>query len=345
MAFKARPLLLLALLLLANLAWANKRDYARGVEAAGSGDWARVQQLMSNALADDAEPKDRALMYGTYRRPYIPQYYLALAALNRDDCAAAVRLLDDSRLSTLLATGGRAAAEATEIGAIRRRCATPLSGQTSSAASSAAASSAPAATLSAAQQQSAQRALAELQRASTQARDKLPVQTLSTALTAAGQAQAALDNAVQGGDAAALQRALQQAGAATRELDRLSAAASPVVVASSSSASSSSAAAPVQAPAAPAAGLRVALDAFLSGDYQTVLRANTAGMDPRSAAHTLLLRAAARYSLHLLGGAQDARLLTQAQADIREARRLLPALRAPAAYFSPRFLRLFEQTR
>ena len=107
------------LALLPALVLADKRDYAKGIEAAEDGDWTKVQQLMGGALAADPQPVDRALMYGTYRRPYIPQYYLALAAFNRNDCTAAMRLLGDARLTALLATGGRAAGEATELAAIR----------------------------------------------------------------------------------------------------------------------------------------------------------------------------------------------------------------------------------
>jgi hypothetical protein len=331
---------LLSLALCSAAASANKRDYARGVEAADGGDWTKVSQLMGNALADDPEPKDRALMYGTYRRPYIPQYYLALAALKTNDCATALRYLGDARLNLLLSSGGRAASEATQVAAIRTRCTstqvqTPPLTQNNSK------------TASADQRQSVKTASDALTRASTEAKAKVALTQLSSALTKAAQAQAALDNALLSTEAATLQRALQLASGATAELKRLSAAASNIAVVTT----------PVKLPPVnskppasntkveAAAGLKTALAAFLSGDYQSVVRSKTAGMDSRSTAHTLLLRGAARYSLFLLGGERETALRAQAEADVREARRALSSIRPAPNYFSPRFVRFFEQTR
>jgi hypothetical protein len=244
-------------------------------------------------------------------------------------------------LGALLGSGGRAAAEATQTDSIRKRCATPLSNTQTPPQDPPPA----VAKLTPAQEISVRTALQQLQLASSAAKAKVPLQSLSAVLTQAAQAQAAVENAAQSADAAALQRALQLAGNATNELKRLTNAQAQAQAQVQPKDPGPSIAPPEPTRVTPASGLRTALNAFLSGDYQAVQRASTSGMDPRSAAHTLLLRAAARHSLFLLGGERDPGLQTQAQADVREARRLLSTIRPTQTFFSPRFVRFFEQTR
>ena len=95
-------LTLLAALTSPSLAWADHRDYAKGVEAAEKGDWTKVQQLMAAAIADDAVAQARARMYGNYYRPYLPHYYLALAAFQGKDCATVMRYLDNGGYKALV---------------------------------------------------------------------------------------------------------------------------------------------------------------------------------------------------------------------------------------------------
>jgi hypothetical protein len=95
-----RPVLLYLLLLLPGLALADyKSDYRDGVAAAERQEWAKVESLMRRALAErpDPDPKDRIRMYGQRFVPYLPHFYLGLAAFSRGDCNAAVGYLEEAR--------------------------------------------------------------------------------------------------------------------------------------------------------------------------------------------------------------------------------------------------------
>lgn len=78
-------------LLLPALAWADfKVAYRDGVAAAERKDWARVEQLMRQALAEEPTPNPRVRLYGMRFEAYIPHFYLGLAAFERSDCRAAL---------------------------------------------------------------------------------------------------------------------------------------------------------------------------------------------------------------------------------------------------------------
>lgn len=99
-----------------------------------------------------------------------------------------------------------------------------------------------------------------------------------------------------------------------------------------------------QAAAPPPAGLRTAVKAFLSGDYESVL-ATLEGeryRDPRAAGQACLLRAAARHAFWVLSGETEDELLAALLTDVEECRRLRPPPPIPARFFSPRFLRFYE---
>jgi hypothetical protein len=82
---------LVAALLLAVSAAADYKDsYSRGLEAVKDGDWATVRQRMQEAIADNPAAATRVRLYGQRWEPYVPQYYLGLAAFKSGDCAGAL---------------------------------------------------------------------------------------------------------------------------------------------------------------------------------------------------------------------------------------------------------------
>jgi hypothetical protein len=98
---------------------------------------------------------------------------------------------------------------------------------------------------------------------------------------------------------------------------------------------------------APPPELLAGARAFFGAQYpQTVaLLAGANGLPGRAGAQGLLLRAAARHALYLIGGEKDPALLSSAQADARASRRLDPRLVPDPQAFSPRFVELFKQSR
>lgn len=80
-----------AALIIASSAWADYKDsYSRGVKAVKSGDWAEVRERMQDAIADNPAAQTRVRLYGQRWEPYVPQYYLGLAAFNQGDCTTAL---------------------------------------------------------------------------------------------------------------------------------------------------------------------------------------------------------------------------------------------------------------
>jgi hypothetical protein len=67
--------------------------------------------------------------------------------------------------------------------------------------------------------------------------------------------------------------------------------------------------------------------------------------DGLAAGHAALLRAASNYALYLVGGEKDQKLQEQAASDVRDARRVAPALQPDPRAFSPRFVEFFNRTR
>jgi hypothetical protein len=95
---------------------------------------------------------------------------------------------------------------------------------------------------------------------------------------------------------------------------------------------------PVLPPPAPAA-LRVLAAAYLAGELDRAAATVDVELpqEPLALAHALLLRGAARWHLHWLGGVRDAGLAASADADLERAHRLQPALEPMSTVFSPRF--------
>jgi hypothetical protein len=82
---------MLAALLAASPVLSDYKDsYSRGLEAAKDGDWAAVRQRMQEAIQDNPTAAQRVRLYGQRWEPYVPQFYLGLAAFKQGDCATAL---------------------------------------------------------------------------------------------------------------------------------------------------------------------------------------------------------------------------------------------------------------
>lgn len=94
--------------------------------------------------------------------------------------------------------------------------------------------------------------------------------------------------------------------------------------------------------------LQPLLNHFLQGNYaQAAIWADDAQIKaaPSAYAHALLIRAAARFELYVLGAEADPRQAEALRSDIRTARALLPGLKPSERAFSPRFRAYFDRTR
>ncbi len=96
--------LLVSLLLAAGPARADyKQDYARGTKAAESQDWSEVEARMREALKGSTQPLARTRLYGQVFMPYVPHYYLGLAAYRQGNCREALRWFDDPAAAGVIA--------------------------------------------------------------------------------------------------------------------------------------------------------------------------------------------------------------------------------------------------
>ncbi len=100
----------------------------------------------------------------------------------------------------------------------------------------------------------------------------------------------------------------------------------------------------VSAPTLPAA-LQSLLDDYLAGRFSEAARADANSYSGNTRFHALLLRAAARHALSELQAAEGAAQRSAAEADIRIAKTLTPGKSPDAAFYSPRFRKLFAETR
>ncbi len=93
--------------------------------------------------------------------------------------------------------------------------------------------------------------------------------------------------------------------------------------------------------------LRQAADAYFAGDYEAAISrlSESSFRQGKSRAHALLLRAAARYTLFLLGGENDYALRGQAAEDVTACKAADPELGPDEALFSPRFRDFFAAAR
>jgi hypothetical protein len=96
---------MLAALLAASPVLSDYKDsYSRGLEAAKDGDWATVRQRMQEAIQDNPTAAQRVRLYGQRWEPYVPQFYLGLAAFKQGDCATALAQWRSSANSGVIAS-------------------------------------------------------------------------------------------------------------------------------------------------------------------------------------------------------------------------------------------------
>lgn len=269
--------LLLVLLLAAGPLRADyKQDYARGTKAAESQDWSEVEELMRKALDGSTQPLARTRLYGQVFMPYVPQYYLGLAAYRQDNCREALRWFNEPAAAAVIADNAEFRGIADEA---RRTCGTRMA-----EAKPATKPAPPAVTVPS-------RPVAGV----PEPKPKPPVQSPSKPATSTSQP----------------------------------AVAAPVLP---------------QTKALPAA-LQALLDNYLAGRFSEAARADANSNAGNGRFHALLLRAAARHALSELQGAEGAAQRSDAEADIRLAKTLAPGKLPDAAFFSPRFRKLFAETR
>lgn len=71
----------------AALAESARKNYRQGLKAAEQGEWHDVARLMGQAI--EAQARERERLAPLAQRPYIPHYYLGLAAFQLGDCVGA----------------------------------------------------------------------------------------------------------------------------------------------------------------------------------------------------------------------------------------------------------------
>jgi hypothetical protein len=348
--------------------------YRDGLTAIEKGHWDEAAAHMRAAIAAKPGEGGKVKLYGMRFEDYLPHYYLGLALFKAGDCAGALEAWKTSESQGAVNKTGKAK----DLARDRQECQTrvaqappkppaqvpvvptpgsrpptpPPTPAVSDAALQAALRDAQTALGSAddaartVEQLSRDRSLATVwgseaelgpaqKRADSQrenARRKLQdaqgsrnPEAAREAAALAGQAREAL---------AAVQRQAEARRAALRAAAQPSATPLPM------------------RPVGPPPRLVEAAGAYFAGDYSRTLRLLASpeqiaagSSDSRARAHALLLRAAASYSLYLLGGERDAQLLGAARSDLRSVRSLDGGLRPDTRAFSPRFIALFEATR
>jgi hypothetical protein len=104
---------------------------------------------------------------------------------------------------------------------------------------------------------------------------------------------------------------------------------------------------PTALPSTPPQRLRIAAEAFFSGDYQQTLSLldDAAFSDRRAVAASHLLRAGAQFSLFLAGGEEDDGLRRSALEEVRSCRRVRAEITLDPSLFSPRFAEFVSSVR
>lgn len=423
-----RQLAVLALLLWPAAARADFRtDYRDGVIAADRQQWDRVDALMLRAVTARPNPDARIMVRisGVHQVPYLPQFYLGLAAFSRRDCDAALGyfshqglvatirgLREEARLQTMerscrdqrdatsalpapAAPGTRPVAAPTgaavdaqlrllgdrlvQVEAVLQRARTrlnelapeparvqwqrqldPLSiqAQRARAGYAAAQRSRDSAGLAAVERElvAVEAGIQRLARDIDAAADR----SRAGPGTSLVDARAALVRGIQRATAAlaaapspdapaarALAQALEVAQAArtSQELASVLASTEALDIATSGLASA-------QARGALLSQVRGHLqplaNAYLSGDFTAAAAwAGEAALEPtpRALAEALLLRAAARFELYVLGGERDLAALERIRTDLRRARQLGVGEQLNERAYPPRFRALFASTR
>jgi hypothetical protein len=285
-----------------------KQSYARGKEAAEAGRWDEVAKRMREAMAEEGAPQARVRIYGMRFEPYVPQFYLGLAAYRQGNCAEAVRSWQDGPTAAIVAGDGSLKGIVDSgLADCRRKLGGALAQQPSNpppTAGTQPAASAPAAT-------------------------NPPATSAPVASTPSTPAASTTPPP----------RPVASAPATSPVASNPPAKPAPPPTAPAATPAKPAAG------SAPAA-LVAALDTYLAGRIEQTANLDLGGLnEPRARFHALLLRSAARHTLSQAGGERGEALLAAAQADIRAARALAPGQQPDPALFSPRYRKLYESTR
>lgn len=359
----------LALLLLASAAtngWADYREsYRKGLEAMEKGDWPETILRMREAAAEQPFEGERIKIYGVRFEVYLPYYHIGLALSRARDCEGALQAWQRSE----------------EQGAIKKwpqyktlvKEKQSCEGRAAQARAPSPPSLRPAAPDPALVSEAAQHAEGQLERALEAARSvaaaaKEPALTgvwaadpnlggaerEATELIAA--ARAKLEAGRRESDLAELVHAGDLAGRAAAKLDavrnvammrREAAQVSAQMAAQRKVVDDLTKSMETSGRDAPPPELMTAAFLFFSGQYESAVDV-IAGLKTRggrASAQGMLLRAAARYALYVVGGEKDSTLLNAAQSDVVACRKFDPHFVPDPQFFSPRFREFFQATR
>lgn len=350
---------LLALSAVARLASADYKDsYKQGVEAVEKSKWADAARLMQEAIASKPTEGETIRFYGQRFEPYLPHFYLGLALFNSGDCPGALRSWATSESQGAVRKTEQYRTIVKNKGACEAKPAPPkptppppLPGPDPAAVAQAT-QAAEAALKRADDAMRAATALAgDPVLAPLWGQDAALGPTQERAREALAAARAKLEAARRKPDLGPLGEAREAADRAAQQLDgvvthatrrRAEAAPAPKPTPSPSAGPTAS---PTRAPVPEE--LRAGAQAFFAAQYpQTVaLLAGADALPGKAGAQSLMLRAAARHALYLIGGEKDQSLLASAQTDVRASKRLDPQAGPDPQAFSPRFVELFKQSR
>lgn len=348
-----------------------RSDYREAVAAAERQDWPRVEQLLQRALAErpQADASLRIRIQGQREVAYLPQFYLGLAAFSQRNCTAALAYFDDPGNQAAV----RGLREAERQAMMVRSCRAQLAAQSPASAAASPAAAALAATAAAAPAQAPaatrQDAAAAYEQRARQVGDRLVAVETRLQRTRARLAEPALaagrSEWLRQLDPLLVRAQRARAGYDAAQRSR-SAAGLPAVESELAGAESGLARLLAQIDAAPAGGGAALADArgavlaqvrgrlqplaaaYLAGDYaRAAAWTDEAALTvtPRALAEALLMRAAARYELYVLGGERDLEALERVRTDLRAARAQAPDLDPHERAYSPRFRTLFVSTR
>jgi hypothetical protein len=291
-------------------AQANFREaYARGKEAAANSRWSEVEARMREAIAAEPNPQARVRIYGMRFEPYVPQYFLGLAAYRQGNCAEAQRQWTHAATAAIL--GG----DPTLKGVVEQGLADCAKRQPQLA------------------QQPAQQPVQPPVRQPAAPGPAAPAPA-TTSPAAPPPAQPATRPGV--AQQPVTQQPVTQQPVTQQPVTQQSRPPTPAPAQATT--------APAASSAPPA--LVAALDAWIAGRIEPSANLDLAPFtDNRARFHALLVRSAARHALSQAGGERGEALLAAAQADIRAARALAPTQAPDPALFSPRYRRLFDATR
>lgn len=337
-----------------------KDTYKQGVEAVEKGRWADAARLMQQSIAGKPAEGESIRFYGQRFETYLPHYYLGLALANTGDCEGALRSFGISESQGAVRKSGD---QYRQLVKSREACQTRMAGTAKPTSPKPPAGPDPAAVNAAVQTADAAMARAdEAARAvSSLQTDALltpiwsqepglgPSQEKARAALAAARGQ--LDGAKRKPDLAQIADAQEQASRAAAQFDAVRAHAAQKRDEARKAADARAAAdksTPKPLPLTPTqqgppAELLAGAQAFFGAQYQQAadLLGRADGLTGRAGAQSLVIRAAARHALYLVGGEKDSALLARAAADVKACHERDPQVQPDPKAFSPRFVEFF----